>query len=167
VETDLIFPYGRKVAQVELLYKCRVKPSERPLINGSEDAFRLFLRYWNKSRIELLEEFKCMYLNKGNRVLAISELCIGGIDFSPADLRLVLAIALKLNATAFIVCHNHPSGNMVPSQADRNLTDSLTDAATLMHYTMLDHLIISREECFSFANKGLLYLHGNRKYSAN
>jgi len=154
-----------KVSQVELVYKSRVKASERPVIKSSRDSFRLFLKYWSSGTIELLEEFKCMYLNRSNGVLAISDNCKGGITSVTVDKRLICAIALKLNAVSLIVCHNHPSGALIPSDADRDVTRGLIMSANCMDFDLLDHLIISKAGYFSFSDHGLISHHGNRAYA--
>jgi DNA repair protein RadC len=105
-----------------------------------------------------------MYLNTGGRVLAISDLTKGGIDSTTVDCRLVLAVALKLNATALIVGHNHPSGEVKPSNADLTVTRTLDVAAKLMGHKLFDHIIVGREKYYSFADNGLMSLHRDNKY---
>lgn len=107
-------------------------------------------------KIELMEKFKCMFLNRANRVLGIYELSTGGISGTVADSRLVFAAALKINSSKIIISHNHPSGNLKPSKEDENLTARLKEGGRLLDIPILDHLIITREGYFSFADEGLL-----------
>ncbi|NCI51389.1 JAB domain-containing protein [Sediminibacterium roseum] len=144
------------VSEVELIYRSKTRASLRPMIRRSQDSYRVLLGYWNLNKIEFIEEFKVLYLNRGYRVLAINELSTGGMTGTVADPRLIFATALKLNATAVILCHNHPSGNTTPSEVDKMLTEKLKSAGRFLDITVSDHLIISAEGYFSFADEGLL-----------
>ena len=102
------------------------------------------------------EEFWIIYLNNSNRVLRKSQLSKGGITGTLVDIRLVLKEALELSSTSIILAHNHPSGTLIPSQADKDLTYKLKTAAASMDINVLDHLILSSGGYFSFADSGLL-----------
>ncbi|MBY0482605.1 MAG: JAB domain-containing protein, partial [Chitinophagaceae bacterium] len=103
-----------------------------------------------------VEQFKVLYLNRGNKVLAIIEISSGGISGTVADPRLIFAAALKLNASSLILCHNHPSGNLSPSEADKILTEKISRAGKLLDVQVIDHIILSSEGYFSFIDQGLL-----------
>lgn len=152
MKTELIYPDGIQVTQVELVYKSKIKHSDRYLIGDSRAAFKLFLDYWDMSKIDLLEEFKVIFLNRGGRVLAMANLTVGGISGTVVDQRHVISIALKLNAVSLIACHNHPGGSMTPSDADKELTRILMDCGAVFQIKLLDHIIISSEKYFSFAD---------------
>lgn len=145
-----------KVSEIDLVYLSKVRPSERPTVLNSKKAYDLFISYWDMGKIELMEKFKCMFLNRANRVLGIYELSTGGISGTVADSRLVFAAALKLGSSKIIISHNHPSGNLKPSKEDENLTARLKEGGRLLDIPILDHLIITREGYFSFADEGLL-----------
>jgi DNA repair protein RadC len=104
----------------------------------------------------MLEEVKILLLNKANKVLGIYDLSKGGISSSIIDIKIVLSIALKTLTSGIIIVHNHPSGNLNPSKADIDTTEKLKSACNLMDITVLDHLIISRNNYYSFADDGLL-----------
>lgn len=146
------------VSEIEIVYKRKVacKVSERPQISTSSDGYEVFLHYWNDGKIELLEEFKVLFLNRSNRVLQLFPVSIGGLTGTVADPRLILAAAIKLTACSMILAHNHPSGNLKPSRADEELTLKIKEAARYHDIKVLDHLIISAEGYFSFADEGLL-----------
>ena len=95
-----------------------------------------------------------MYLNSLGREIGVYGLSEGGTKFTIADIKIVFAIALNTASSAFIIAHNHPSGNLKPSKADIELTNCLREAAKLMDMKLLDHLIISPfgREFFSFEN---------------
>jgi len=146
-----------QVAEIELIYKSKVKASQRPTVTTSQDAFRLFKQNWDENKIEFIEQFKVLFLNRSNKVLAIFELSTGGVTGTVADPKLVFAAALKLNACNIILCHNHPSGSLKPSQADEALTRKIKEAGRYLDLPVIDHLIISGENnYYSFADEGLL-----------
>jgi DNA repair protein RadC len=102
------------------------------------------------------EEFWVLYLDNAHVVLERSLLGKGGFTDTVVDIRLVLQQALKWDATAMIVAHNHPTGNLTPSAADKTLTLKLKDAAKLLDMMLLDHIIVGKNEYFSFADQQLL-----------
>lgn len=103
------------------------------------------------------EEFYALYLNKANVIVHTQRLAIGGIGGVVVDIRIILKQALQLCATGLIVAHNHPSGNLNPSEADVAITKKLKEAAALMDITLFDHVIVSgtANTYYSFADNGL------------
>ncbi len=98
-----------------------------------------------------------MYLNRSNRVIGVYHMSTGGITGTVVDIRLLLSVALKTAATGIILAHNHPSGNLKPSEADKELTNKIKKASEYMDIKLLDHLIIAQEgKYFSFNEDGLL-----------
>lgn len=102
------------------------------------------------------EEFWILYLNRSNRVISRMKLSQGGISGTVIDVRLILKKAVECLASGIILCHNHPSGNLNPSEADTKITKKIREAGSYMDVQLLDHLIISEKEYFSFADNGLL-----------
>lgn len=102
------------------------------------------------------EEFWIVYLNNSNKVLQKIQLSKGGITGTLVDVRLVLKTALQIGAVGLILTHNHPSGTLVPSQADKNITQKLKIAGESIDIKVLDHLIITEKAYFSFADENLL-----------
>lgn len=102
------------------------------------------------------EEFWVLYLNNSNKVLHKQLLSKGGITGTMVDVRLVFKKGLSLFATSVILCHNHPSGKLVPSMSDKQLTQKLKKAGTTLDITVLDHLIITENAYFSFADESIL-----------
>ena len=102
------------------------------------------------------EEFHIIYLNNSNKVIDKMQLSKGGITGTLVDVRLALKKALELGATSIILCHNHPSGNLNPSSADKQLTQKLKAAGESLDIKILDHLIVTEISYFSFADEGLL-----------
>lgn len=150
------FPEWTRVAEVELVYKTKVKPSERPKIGTVKECYELLKKLWNENTIEMQEEFKVILLNRANKVIGIYEASAGGLTGTVADPRLILAAAIKSLSVSIILSHNHPSGNLKPSRADEELTQKIKTAAAYHDIRVIDHMIISSEGYYSFADEGLI-----------
>ena len=144
-----------EVSEVKLIYKTKIKPSERFKITSSLDSYKVLYQCWNKNTIEHIEEFKIILLNRANRILGIACLSSGGTICSVVDVKLILQYAIKINACGIIISHNHSSGNLQPSDSDVVTTRKIKDALKLLDINLLDHLIISPVEgYYSFADEG-------------
>ena len=143
-----------EVAEIKISYSTISTPKIK--ITSVNKAFEVLLNSWNLDTIELQEEFKVLLLNRANEVLGIYPLSKGGITGTVVDSRLIFAVALKCNATGIILCHNHPSGNLKPSDNDITLTRSIKKCADFLDITLIDHLIITKNGFFSFSNEGKL-----------
>ncbi len=102
------------------------------------------------------EEFWILYLNNSNKIIEQFQISKGGITGTLVDVRITLRKALELGAVSLILAHNHPSGNLNPSEADKQLTIKLKTAAESMDIKILDHLIVTEKSYFSFADEGLM-----------
>lgn len=101
------------------------------------------------------EEFWIIYMNNSNKVLSKSQLSKGGITGTLVDVRIVFKTALEIGATALILCHNHPSGTLIPSDGDKQITRKLKLAGDSLEIKVLDHLIVTETSYFSFADEGI------------
>lgn len=126
---------------------------ENEQIRGSRDAANYI-----RPKIGDLhhEEFWIIYLNRRNAVLGSEKLSMGGMTGTVIDVRLILKKALERHATSMICAHNHPSGNLDPSDADKKITRQLKEAAAIMEIPLIDHLIVTQSGYFSFADEGFL-----------
>jgi DNA repair protein RadC len=104
----------------------------------------------------LHEEFWILFLNRSNKVINRMKLSQGGISGTVTDIRIVMKNAIECLASGIIVCHNHPSGNLNPSDSDSKITQKIKEAGVLMDIQLLDHLIISDKDYYSFADNGML-----------
>lgn len=145
-----------QVSEINVSYRPKFKASERPIISSSQDCYNIFSSSWDTNKMELLEQFKVLFLNRANRVLGIFEVSSGGMSGTVADPKLIFSAALKTCATSIILAHNHPSGNLKPSQADINLTRRIKAGGELLDIQVLDHIIVTAESYLSFADEGLL-----------
>ena len=144
-----------QIAEVELIYKSKVKASDRPKITHSRDAYVIFRDNWDENKLEFVEEFKVMLLNRSHKVLGICSLTLGNVSGTIADPKLVFVTALKSNASYVIIAHNHPSSSLKPSRTDEELTRKMKEAGKFLDLPLLDHLIITDESYYSFADEGI------------
>lgn len=126
---------------------------QRPRITHSRDAYQVIAALLADLQHE---EFWLLLLNKANEVFARERLSTGGMSGTVVDIKMVLKAAIDAKAAAFIAIHNHPSGNLQPSQADMELTRKLKQSGEILDLPLLDHLIISERGYFSFADEGHL-----------
>src|SRR4051794_15271284 len=143
-------------SEVELIYKSKIKASERPTIQSSKDAYQVLLNSWDEGKIEYVEQFVILLLNRANKVLGVYKVSSGGVTGTVADPKQIFTAALKCNACSLILSHNHPSGNLKPSRQDEELTRKIKEAGSFLDIKVLDHLIITNESYYSFADEGLL-----------
>lgn len=149
---------NQKVAEVELRYRTNVNPKDRAQVKSSQDAYGIFLESWNRNTIEYFEEFKVLLLNRNHKVLGMTTLTKGSTTGTIVDVKQLLQYALKTNASSIIVAHNHPSGNLEPSEADRAITKKIIAGCEAIEVKLLDHLIIVHEGgYFSLADEGMIY----------
>jgi len=126
---------------------------EVPQIRSSKDVADIFQPILSDL---LHEEFWILFLNRSNKVITQMKLSQGGISGTVTDVRIVMKKAIECLASGIIVCHNHPSGNLNPSESDSKITQKIKEAGSLMDIQLLDHLIISDKDYYSFADNGVL-----------
>ena len=141
-------------AAFELGRRREARPQKkRATIRSSKDIAAML---WPAMKDLRHEVFRIALLNRANHVIHMETISEGGITGTVADPRIILRIALEKHATGLILCHNHPSGNIQPSEADKAITSKIQHAAALHDIRLLDHLIIGENNYLSFADEGLL-----------
>ena len=145
-----------KVAEVQLSYKPHFKAQERPKITSSQQAYKILLDNWDLNLINLIEQAKMILLNRNNRVLGIVDLSTGGGGSTVMDSRVIFSVALKATATSIILAHNHPSGNLSPSNEDLRITGKLKQAGKLLEVEVHDHLIVTENGFLSMTDEGMM-----------
>lgn len=145
-----------EVPEVFLKYTSGLQLSKAKQIRSSKEVYKLFLQTWDMELIEFVEEVKILLLNQSNKVLGFYKVSSGGRTGTFADPKLVFAAALKAGATSIILCHNHPSGNTIPSEQDYLLTQKIKYAGALLEIELIDHLIITKGGYYSFKDLGRL-----------
>lgn len=126
---------------------------EMPQIKCSRDVFDLMHPALSDLRHE---EFWILFLNRSNKVINRTKLSQGGISGTVTDIRMIMKQGIENLASGLIVCHNHPSGNLNPSESDTKITQKIRDAGSLMDIQLLDHLIITDKDYYSFADNGII-----------
>ncbi|MRI00248.1 DNA repair protein [Kriegella sp. EG-1] len=146
-----------KVNEIRISYKERIPSPFWQKINSSKDAADLLFEHWDKQTIQVHESFKVVLLNNNNKVKGIYQLSKGGITSTIIDLRILFAVVLKSLSVAIILTHNHPSGTLKASEADKDITHKIKKAAELLDIRLLDHiLIVPNGDYYSFADNGIL-----------
>lgn len=152
--TSFLFFIPMEVAEIKVSYS-NTNP-DRVQVTNSQKMFEVIMKHWDLDILEYQEQVKVILLNRANIVLGIYELSKGGISGTVVDIRIILGVALKCNASTIILVHNHPSGKLVPSEPDKAITKRLKEACNLLEVYLLDHLIISKFGYYSFADEGTL-----------
>jgi DNA repair protein RadC len=125
-------------------------------IDSSKAAYDILISTWNSKILEYQEEFKVILMDRNNQILGIFNQSKGGITGTVVDQRITFGVALKSKATSIILAHNHPAGTLTPSAQDKALTKRFVEAGKLLDIAVLDHLIITKTQYFSFADEGLI-----------
>ena len=125
-------------------------------ITNSKDAYDVFKKIWDADSIEIYESMICIFLNRANNTIGWYKVSQGGISGTVIDNKLILGTALKCLASSIIIAHNHPSGNVQPSEADTRITEKLKNACTIMEINLIDHIIITKDSYFSYMDENII-----------
>lgn len=145
-----------EVAEITIGYHPKVKSSQRPKVDCSRQVYEVLYSFWDKDTLELAEHFQVMLLSRANRVLGICTISKGGTAGTVVDAKLVFATALKGAAQSLVISPNHPSGNLMPSEQDKRLTRRLVEIGKALDLPVLDHIIVTVDGYYSFADEGEL-----------
>lgn len=145
------------LAELELSYKYKNKKKFFGEVGSSLDAAAFLRSVWNAGNIEYLEEFLILCLNRANKIIGWVKISTGGVSGVIVDPKVVFAAALQSGASAIVLCHNHPSGNLQPSSADINLTHKFKEAGKYLDIEVLDHIILTESGYYSFTDSGMLF----------
>ena len=144
--------FNNQIAEVRLSYSPRLKPSEMAQIVKSKEAENYFRAFFED--IDYHESFKVMLLNRSNKILGVYNHTTGGQAGCVIDIKMIVQSAILSHAKGVILCHNHPSGNTQPSEADLRVTKEIKQALNYFDISLLDHLIITPEHYNSLADNG-------------
>ena len=125
-------------------------------ISSSRDAVDVFRAHFDEEEMDYRESFFALYMDQANKVLGIKKISECGISSTLVDVRIIMQAALLCNASGIIVAHNHPSGNLKPSGCDIKMTAKIKDAAKILDMSLLDHVILTSDSHFSFADDGII-----------
>jgi DNA repair protein RadC len=144
-----------KNQEVKLSYKPQIRPEDRIKITSSSEAVEYLRNIWDED-IEHVESFYIILLNRSNTILGYKMLSKGGITGTVADVRVIFQTAILMNASGIILSHNHPSGNLHPSDEDVKLTKKVKDASHLFDIKILDHIILTEYNYYSLLESGVM-----------
>lgn len=142
------------VNEIKLSYSG--KGNSEKLVASSRDAVDVFRQHFDRDEMDYRESFYALYLNQANKVLGIKKISESGIFSTLVDVRIIMQAALLCNASAIILAHNHPSGNLKPSVEDLKITHSIKNASEFLNLKLLDHFILTSTGHLSFADEGHL-----------
>ena len=125
-----------------------------PKLRSSRDTYEFMIDRWEN--IEYCEKFYVILLNRANNVKGVAFISEGSVGGTIADPKKIFQIALKANASYIILCHNHPSNSTRPSAPDKAVTDKCKEAGRFLDLPVIDHVIVSKDSYFSFADEGLM-----------
>ncbi len=155
------FERSPRLSELTVCYR-RAKPGKRPNCQSSDpiasalSAEAYLRRIWNANTVELIEEFVIVCLNNANQPLGWARVSSGGFSTAWVDPKVIFAIALQTGSSAILLAHNHPSGNLSPSEADIQLTNRIVEGGRILCIRVLDHIILSKASALSFQDKGLM-----------
>ena len=148
--------YNKTIPEIRL--KAKNGAIKKIKFTKSEDCYEYFLEIFDEESLEVYEQVMVVFLNSSNETVGWYKASQGGITGTVIDVRLILKAALDCYATAMIICHNHPSGKLVPSEQDNAITQKLKRASDLIDIKLLDHLIITTSGFYSYQDEGKLSL---------
>jgi DNA repair protein RadC len=144
-----------QISEITINYNPRKKLSGLAKITNSKEAEEQFRALWS-NKLNHIEEMYLLLLNRANKVLGFSKISQGGCAGTVVDPKVIFQTALKANASSIILAHNHPSGNLKPSEADLKITKSIREAGKFMEILLVDHIILTDEGFYSFADEGII-----------
>lgn len=144
--------YSSKMPEIELKYKkgevlkCKIQTSK--------DAYDVLMKFYDEDVFELTESVIVIYLNSANNTIGWMKHSSGGMTQTVVDPKLIVGTALKCGATGIILSHNHPSGQRIPSQQDKEITKRLKEGCKFLGLTLMDHIIVTENGYYSFGDEG-------------
>ena len=148
--------YKIKVCEMSIKYNCKVKASERTKADTSNTLYEVFKSVFDPDTIDLYESAYVALLNNKMDVLGVIRVGEGATSYTIFNLKKAMQAAILCNASAMVLCHNHPSGSLQPSNDDKKITGQAKGMCNVMQIRLLDHLIITEENYFSFHENGMM-----------
>ncbi len=141
--------------EVEIIYTGpQIKNSIK--VQNSNDSFKVLMDYYDPRKIDYKEMFYVILLNRSNYCIGISRIAVGSTTGVIVNIKEIFQLALRMNASGIILSHNHPSGSILPSDADHAITKKVKQAASFLEMNLLDHIIVTRDGYYSYADEGQL-----------
>ncbi len=156
MDQHMQFGIPSTISEIQVSYHNTILLENCTQVTASIEAERVLRLLWDNDTIEYKEQFYALFFSKKNDLLGYHIHSIGGVLRTVVDVKQILGIAVKSNACSIVLSHNHPSGNCIPSQADIALTKKIVNGAALLDISVLDHIIMTKEPFYSFADDGVL-----------
>ena len=137
----------------QLKVKVTATKGDEFFIKSSDDIVQVLRNVFDADTIQWTEEFIIVCLNRAHKIIGTCKVGMGGFTGVVCDPKVIMTIALQSSATSLILAHNHPSGNLKPSDADRKMTDKIKQACNLLDINLLDHIILTNDSFYSFAEQ--------------
>lgn len=146
-----------KVADVRAVYSIKVPAKDRIQIKSPDAVYNILKPFYMESGfMEQKEIFSCLFLDRSNKILGMAKISEGSSCATVVDIPYIFRLAILINASSVILCHNHPSGNLQASDADKQITKKIIQAGELLDIKIFDHMIISSWGYFSFLGEDLI-----------
>ena len=140
-----------EICEIEVIYK-RPAIASMESIKEAEDIVEVFRKLITEEKIDHKEFFLVALLSRHNHVLGVAKTSVGSTNGTIVNIKEIFQLAIKTNSCGIILCHNHPSGNLKPSENDISITKKIKEACTLCEISLLDHIILTSEGFYSFIN---------------
>jgi DNA repair protein RadC len=144
------------VPQIKLIYKPDFNFDSRPIVGNTLSAGQFFLYTWDRDTVQMQEKFRVLLLSRAQKVIGVYESTVGTATSTLVDPRLVFSASILANATSIVIAHNHPSGNLEPSDTDKWLTEKMIKAGRLLDIDVEDSIIVTKDRYFSFKESNLI-----------
>lgn len=141
--------------EIRVTYKSGA-PITKAKLSNPDHVVEVLRACWEPDTIEYKEYFVMLLLNRAHHLIGFHRVSEGGLTGTLVDVKIIFSVALKCNCAAIILCHNHPSGNTIPSSSDIALTTRIREGGKLLDIAVLDHIIITSDSYYSFADEGML-----------
>jgi DNA repair protein RadC len=143
-----------KLPEIRVKYSYKQKFKDRTKISTSHDAYKIFESVWDKDTLEYSESSYALFLNYSNQLLGFYKVSTGGTNGTIIDPKIILGVALKVNASNLILAHNHPSGSLAFSKQDLAQTKTFISICKQLDILLWDHLVITKEGYISMSDEG-------------
>jgi len=147
---------SNSLCEIKVSYSIKVKKVDRKKINQSRDCYNILKDIYNSETVEMREDFYIICVNRSNEMIGYHKISSGGVSGTVVDARIIFSIAINSMASGIFLSHNHPSGQLQPSEQDISLTEKIKQGAKLLDMQLLDHIIYTPEGYYSFADEGVL-----------
>lgn len=145
----------QNIEEVKLVYQPNVSLDTLPKVTHSNQLNELFSAIWEDDKC-YIERFYCLFFNRNNRLLGYKLMAMGSQVACVVEIKSIFQASILMHACAIAIAHNHPSGNLNPSDSDKLLTKKLKDGLNLFDITLLDHIILANDNYYSFCDNGLI-----------